>query len=259
MNTALTAFISPRDQRTAVVEVVGDAESLHAGTVLINGQRVALGDYLARHPATAFWNVSSTDELPVLLKNLSDQASALDFCLMLFDEELSLPLRRRAAGELETLLSYEKNQHYVLDIMLAHPLPQNTDFSVAAAAAEGQLGVEGLVRLLKETRQRSELAFRAWLVFCSRPSVLCVGVESTRSWLLQSGFLRRAVVELTTQADVRERGSVLIRGTPPGLSEDLLQEFLTEYSVQLPRGKSDIRRPAVQPMPDADAALPART
>ncbi len=215
----------------------------------MNAQPIALGDYLARFPATACRNINSTDELPHVLRELSDQSSALDFCLMLFDPELSLPLRRRAADELEKLLASDVNQHYVLDIMLAHPLPQNTDFkAAAAAAAEAHKATRRLLDLLEESRLRCESAFMAWLVIQSRPRVANPGADSVRSRLMASGFLRTTVVELTTQTEVLTRGPALIREMSHGLSIELLQEFLAEYSLRLPPASPESSPPVVHQM-----------
>jgi hypothetical protein len=73
---------------------------------------------------------------------------------------------------------------------------------------------------------------------------------------MASGFLRTTVVELTTQTEVLKRGPALIREMSHGLSIELLQEFLAEYSLRLPPASPESSPPVVQPMPDANPETP---
>ncbi len=241
MSHKLMALVSPRDQRTAVFNQLGSASPCSQPTVLLNGRTVTVGDYLARFPATEFIRPEHNADLSSDLSAASERSCALDFCMMLFDNDLSIQLKQRAANELNELLTREKNETYALDILLSHPLPHDTDFETAKAATQNRGEAYRVVCLLEETRKRAEFAFAAWLSVRKHPMVVQIGEHRVRGILILSGAIRRAVTELTTQSQMHELSGALVLNIHQYLDARVTQAFLSGYKAALPVGMPAVR------------------
>lgn len=236
MGTKQTILISPRDNRTAVIENPGSANTHTQATVMLDGHVVNLGDYLARFPATEFVAADSVDDAAAALTAATDRSYTIDFLLMLFDRELSTSLKRRAADELDELLECEANRNYVLDIVLSQPLPNDTDFNAAKLLGRKNGATQQLVGVLQATRQRAEFAFHAWLAIRKHPMVTQFGSQLVRAKLIQSGTIRKVVMEVTTrQLADKLRGSVAM-AAQSHLDGRIVVAFLSEYQSLLPEG-----------------------
>lgn len=249
MNQQLTALISPRDQRTATIDHTHSADATKQPTVLTNGVRLALGDYLGRFPATEFVTASSQESISASLSRATDRSSALDFCLMLFDSTLSQQLKGRAAQELDDLLLSEDNRNYVLDILLSQPLPKDADFATAKLVTCRGTESHCTVLLLEETRSRADFAYKAWLSIRKHAMVSQIGEYRVRANLILSGIIRRAVIELTTKHRLRELCGALIMETQSHLDPRVIWAFLNAYKQDLPEGSPAANKTVVTMTP----------
>lgn len=228
--------VSPRDQRIAAFTHVGSATSLEQPTVMLDGRTVTAGDYLARFPATEFVTYTHKDDLASALGTARDRSCTLDFCIMLFDPDLSLRLKQRAAEELDELLSSDVNRTYALDILLSNPLPKDTDFESAKAATDKSGEAYRVICLLEESRERAEFVFTAWLSVRKHPVIAQIGEQHVRGKLILSGVFRRAATELTTKSRMQEHGGALALDTQQHLDARIVNAFLNQYKTKLPEG-----------------------
>ena len=241
MSHNLMALVSPRDQRIAAFNQIGSATPSDQPTVLLDGRPVTVGDYLARFPATEFVTYEHDDDLSSDLSEASERSCTLDFCMMLFDPDLSPSLKQRAAEELDELLLSEENRTYALDILLSHPLPKDTDFQSAKAAINKRGESFRIVCLLEEARERAEFGFTAWQSVRKHRMVAQIGEQRVRGKLILSGACRRAVTELTTKSRVRELSGALVLDTQQHLDARVVHAFLNEYKTKLPEGMPTAR------------------
>jgi len=248
MGTKHTILISPRDNRTAVVENLGSTDSLTQATVTLDGRTVTIGDYVARFPATEFVAVESLDDAATALTAAKDRCYSLDFLLMLFDTGLSTPLKRRAAEALDKLLESEANRNYVLDILLSQPLPKDTDFKTAKLLGRENGPTQQLVCLLEETRQRAEFAFHAWLAIRDDEIVTEDDRAIVRGQLIQLGIIRRTVTEFISRHNSPHPFFEILLRARADFLLSIVGKFLTEYTTRLPEILPPPWNPIEQPI-----------
>ena len=101
------------------------------------GKAVDAGNYTSRFPDTAVVQADDADMVISRLADFQENSLALDFLLLLFDTQVSHETRASVAVELEKILADNACAQYVLDILLASPLPQSAEVSVANDVVEG--------------------------------------------------------------------------------------------------------------------------
>lgn len=247
MSQQLIGLLSPRDCRFAVVEPI-DTGNDASKTVSLDGNQIAIGDYLARFPSSAFIAFSNDDEVAIVRQSAEDQAYTLDFVLMLFDLDLSKSMKEKIASELEILLEDPENEKYVLDILLAQPFPASTEIESAVSAVEFHARCSNLFACISECQERSGFAFNAWLSIQSHQMIKQTGERQVLGNLIRSGIWRTLVTEFKTQADVAHEGGRLIIGGAMYCDPRVINFFKDAYSRQLPSGKNsqrskELRRP----------------
>lgn len=116
-----------------------------------------------RDTLTFLENVTPAEALREL-QLLYRQQEALDLALMLFDDDLSVELRREAATELDELLNNEAVQAYLKAILYAKPLPPSADKTGALKTAEEAKTVLVLpfLKILIERQKQIALVRRSW-------------------------------------------------------------------------------------------------
>jgi hypothetical protein len=162
MTPKQVALISPRDGFACLVSHDRDEVVLLA-SVAQAGRTIPVCNYLSRFPDTIAVRVSDRQEVIKYLGEYQDRSLALDFALLLFDGEVSRETRSKIAHELEELLNADDCREYVLDILLAKPLPDSADFGGADEIANPLGRVCSLVHSVVQAQTRDAAAHAAWL------------------------------------------------------------------------------------------------
>ena len=234
MNEMSIALVCPRD---GLVGFVSDE-----GSVVLRDpqsafrQRMSITHAIKRFPDCTLVEAESEPDAEQKLQVASDCSTTLDFALMLFDSELPISVRRNAAKELDLLIKNAVCRDYVLDIVLATPLPDQADIDGAKEAAQGYQRSQQLVIAITECAPRVVLAFRAWISTKSNRMIEPDHQQHVHSAFIRHGVFRRLVTEGTTQSDVESVVGSLAVQLHKHIDGRILREFANDYKSGLPKG-----------------------
>jgi tetratricopeptide (TPR) repeat protein len=200
-----------------------------------SGRSMTACNYANRFPSSTVVNVASIDDGVQLFGTYESHSLALDFSLLLFDSEVSKATREEVASELERMLDYREASDYVLDILLASPLPESADVDGAIEAAASKARCKDFVSKIVESQSRVRLAYNAWQAVSSSQMVANVGRERIHGLLVHHGVFRRFVLEGKTQADKAALTPVIL-GVRQQIDSRISTALLNEYVSNLPLG-----------------------
>jgi tetratricopeptide (TPR) repeat protein len=256
--STLTAFISPRDRVAGVV-----AGSQVAISATPDSRRPAqdmpVSAYLARYPDTEVLDIPSPEVLADELSRRSARCHALDFTLMLFDSELSVSLRRDCAKHLSDLLAVESAWNYVLDVLLARPLPKAADIQGARQASEGAGKGAMIVEVIVECQERVRMACDAWLQLRDDELVRRAGPDRLFGMLIHRGALREMIVGAPTQAECKGVAGRIALRLHDVVDGKVLTKWINAYKKQLPVGISSSSASSQREASAAESRLHDRT
>ena len=231
------ALISPRDGFAGLLTHDRDKVSLLAPPAQV-GRTIPVCNYISRFPDTTAVRVSDPQEALQYLSDHQDRSLALDFALLLLDREVSVETRLKIAHELDELLSAKDCIEYVLDIVLAQPLPDSADCRGAEEIANSFIRVRSFVRSVLHSQTRVAAAYAAWLEMRGNPIVARVGATDVYGALIRFGVFRRLVLEGTTRASVNSiKASIIMNaGLTRFCDARILVEIIGKYASTLPEG-----------------------
>lgn len=233
----MNTIICPRDN------LVGFVQEGDATIVLRNpstGARITipLASVLSQHPDCSVVIADSEDDGAEKLAKARERSVTFDFALMLFDKDLPISVRKNAVEVLSEQLYKSENRNYLLDIVLATPLPATADVDGALEATTDSKLVFDLVKLIKDSAPRAKLASDAWLATRSHHLIGPGDQERVHSSFIGAGVFRCMVEEGKTQAGVEiilEKFVVLLRNV---VDARIIRDFANEYKRTLPLGKA---------------------
>lgn len=229
------AFVSPRDGFAGLLD--DDHRTVELVTpVEWCGQSFSAGSYATRFPDTTVVEVADGDEAIACLNELQEALLALDFTLLLFDSEVSHGTRREIAIELDEMLAVQRCREYVLDVMLACPLPDDVELETTTDAAIGQRNVRSLVEVITGSQCRVRLAHSAWLALRNDALVKQTGVTKVHGALIRFGVFRKLVERGKTQADVTHLRAETVLDLADHCDPRIVNSLISEYSSSLPVG-----------------------
>lgn len=154
------AILCPRDNLGGFVSDASKSVVLRHQATGVQ-QRMSIGSVVSRFPDSTFTDAASQDDAIKQLGEARERSASLDFSLMLMDGELPLEVRQKAAQVLSELLAKPENLEYVLDLVLASPLPPDADTEGARKATADSTKASELVTLMIECDSRSQSASNA--------------------------------------------------------------------------------------------------
>lgn len=238
-----TAIICPRDN---LVGFVPEDE----GNILLRSpstgahQSIPLSGVVSRYPDCTVISVSSEDDAAQKLEEARNRSATLDFALMMFDNDLPLRVRQNAAEVLSELLVRHENRDYVLDVVLASPLPTEADTDGALEATTNFKMASDLVKLIIECRSRSKSASNAWLATRAHRLIKPEDRDRVRAHFIRSGVFRRVVSEGRTQAEVEKIVGQLAVELNKVVDARIIRDFVNDYRRTLPVGTVSRTEPA---------------
>ncbi len=239
------AFVSPRDGFAALLADDQDKVGLVAPPSQ-EGRKIPVCNYISRFPDTTAVQVADAQEALKHLSEHQDRSLAFDFALLLFDGEVSTETRSKIAHELEDLLEVEDCREYVLDIILAHPLPDGVDSMGAERIAKPFDNVRSFVHAVLESQTRVAAAYAASLEMHDDHMVKRAGALDIYGALIRFGVFRRLVLEGTTRALVESIKARIVMDNALGRCCDprIMTAMVARYSSSLPSGLR-VERPVV--------------
>jgi tetratricopeptide (TPR) repeat protein len=229
-----SAVISPRDafagvldQETNFVSIVAPAQHY--------GRRIFVADYFAKFPGSTVVDVASPEIVFERLHEHEECSLTLDYSLLLFDDTLSPKLRKAIAEEVDKLSSIASRRTYVLDILLAKPLPKSANVELAHTATEGYESARSLVDTIVNCQTRVCSLYNAWLQLHDDLMMQRIGADNFLGLLMSAGLARRLVEDITTQNELQKVRYDILVGVQQRYHM-ILNTLLTLYSESLPRG-----------------------
>jgi len=230
-----TFVISPSDGFAGVLDET-------EGTVRLvlpssqQGRMVRALNYFSRFPSSAVLQVSNDAEGIQQFDTLRAHRLALDFTLLLLDAEISNETRSEVAQELDELLENSGSRDYVLDVLLAAPLPVDADVACAVEAARRWSHSRSLINTLVDCQPRVRLANSAWLSIRENQFVKHAGIDRVHGLLIDFGVFRTLVLHGKTQQDRQRMIPKVIIGLKEHCNPQITTELLNEYFSKLPVG-----------------------
>lgn len=200
------------------------------------GREIAACNYGSRFPTTAVLQIDDVGEGIELFTKFQSQSIALDFALLLFDSGVSTKTRKDAALELDELLASVDSSNYVLDILLAAPLPSTADSAGAAAASKDFGRCRSFVDAIVEAQPRVRFAYASWLSISDDQAVSDMGCDNVRGLLIQNGVFRQLVLDGKTQQDRLALNARIVVGLKGLVHPRITTELVKAYLSHLPEG-----------------------
>ena len=232
------AVLCPRDNIVGLL-----SEDQQAVTTLtpstLSGRAVPTGDFRARFADSSVIQVDSKEDAFDRLSEFQDRSLALDFTLLLFDEQVKGKTKADIAAELDEMLADKSCHDYVVDILFASPLPEAADAIGALEAASGKLSCASLIQLILDCQNRVRFAYDAWLSLRVNPMVTPAVIDDIRGAMVSQGVFRRLVERGKTQVEVDSiRGRIILEANENKKCDArILTSFISGYSAKLPVGR----------------------
>ena len=195
------AVVAPVDRMAGWLSVDDNSVTLLA-PASAKGSVLSAGDFLARYPDSHV--VVGVDDRSVLdqLDNAEEKSFALEFALLLFDQQVSPATRSEISGELNDLLQSRGISEYVLDILLSAPLPRSADVAGARQASADHKRTLDLVASVIDSSDRVTLAWSAWRGMRSNSMVQSRDYRELTGHLIHCGVFRRIVLGARDQGEL---------------------------------------------------------
>ena len=235
------AKIAPRDGVVAILDSQGSVRSARRLDGSVLPFPVAVSQRLHDFD-TAVVPVQSPQHALQLLKKRAESSMCIDMVLMLFDDDISMPTRKRIAAELETLLSDADIRCHTEETLYARPLHQSANVEAAITATADSNVAAGFVRTLINAQNRVARLFDAWLI--TKDALLDPGdAERIYSCLSSNGVFRRLALEVTNRGELGAIKAGLIFTAGQNASRKIdprdLQSYFTEIERSLPEGTTN--------------------
>ena len=208
------------------------------GTAVVSSREYSVAEYLVRHTDAFVFEASDDSDVHSKLALSRDNMFSLEFTLALFDELLPADVRKQVAASLEDKLANDANRIYVLDIVLASPLPSTTNVQSTSAMVSSYARVTALMDLIAECQPRAAKLCEHWKTMRSDAMVAQSGFEESTGVLIKFGIFRRLATEAKTKLELDDLKPQLLLA--PQLSERcdarILTKLLNLYRNDLPQG-----------------------
>ncbi len=212
------------------------------------------GAFLARYPDAQL--VAGQKETDVLnqLELAEEKSFALEFSLLLFDQQVSTSTRCEISAELDDMLASTATCDYVLDILLSSPLPKSADIAGAREASFDHQRTSTLISSIVENLDGVSLAWSAWRGMRTNSMVRSQDFESLTGHLIHHGVFRRIVLGACDQTQIEEIKQRLIfdKKLTSKCDPRILTSFLNSVRDGLPPGKRQTKPRSPMDRDDAD-------
>lgn len=132
------------------------------------------------------------------------QSRCLDMTLFMFDPEIEVELREELADELNPMLQEKANRDYVLDIMLASPLPRTADADGAIVASDRAIDVHSLILEVVERQAQVEILHETWAATSREQLARQTGPKLFHGALIRCGVFRQVALCATDKESLTD-------------------------------------------------------
>ncbi len=214
------------------------------GTAVVSSREYSTAEYLVRHPDAFVFEANDDSEVHSQLASSRDNMFSLEFTLALFDESLPSDVRKQVAESLEGKLKDLANETYVLDIVLASPLPSTTDIHSTRGLVSSYSRVAAMMDLIAGCQPSVSKLCTYWRAMRSDAMVAQSGFEATTGVLIRFGVFRQLVTEAKTKCELDDlKPKLLLDPQLRSLCDArILNKLLNSYRIDLPQGATSRTR-----------------
>lgn len=252
--------ISPRDGCFGILEgqkvKVLDREKRPRGKLTATA-------YFSRFPDTALVEVNTSDEARKALERYETRSLSLDMLLLLFDHEVSNSTRKQLARELDSLFQDACNKDYVLDILLAKPMPETTDVNGAINAAKNFPVTDSILNTIINCQARVRSVYESWLLTSQETIVRQNDARHVFGIFCQLGVFRTLALEASDTSKLNRIQSQLM--VNPDMEKQLdatpriIQKLIENYRQKIPQSQPNARIPTKNETPSQDSVSDEET
>ena len=203
MNSTRLAICSSLDSHAGWVNVE-DLTVSTLGTAVVSSREYSAAEYLVRHTDAFVFEANDDSEVHSKLASSRDNMFSLEFTLALFDESLPSDVRKQVAESLEVKLANDANRIYVLDIVLASPLPSTADIDSAIAMVSSYSRVTAMMDVIAECQPRVSRLCEHWKAMRRDAMVAQSGFVATTGVLIKFGVFRLLATEAKTKCKLED-------------------------------------------------------
>lgn len=202
--------------------------------------KIAISSFLARNPEIIVSKAKDENEIRENLELSKICSTALDFTLSAMDNELSQELRKELLDTLDEHLENNRVVDYILDIILATPLPRNADIKSAIALVSKKSRSYSLLYKIIECQYRVSIIKSEWQSMRHEPLVTKAGFQNLTGTFLLNGVFR--ILALTgCQQELKKSKASLILANNSQPFPRIISQLCDKYKRKLPIGNQKER------------------
>jgi|GEM_PF-2144253 len=236
------ALIAPVDRVVGwVTEDGSDVALLSPGEG--NGSVVSVGAFLSRYPDAQLVAGRTENDVLEQLEVAEENSFALEFALLLFDQQVGTNTRCEISAELNALLESQEIWDYLLDILLSAPLPKSADTAGARKACLTHQRTSALVSSIVDNADRVTLTWSTWRGMRMNLMAQSQDYQTLTGHLINCSVFRKVVLEARdkTQLDMIRQQLISDRHLNARCDSQILSTFLSAVRRDLPLGKSQTK------------------